>query len=188
MIDHHVDRLGVERQQCPKLTSTNRSFGLIDLTILAHAYGSSHVTCAPNSKAPKAHTGFHSSPCESPTWWSWRGACTRSHPELGRENPQRRWYCVSRRGRVGHRQVCNSHRDKTHDPIPQEPRPRATSSTGTYSTTAGWSSPVARQAHNLKVRGSNPLPATPSPITAKRRFFYALRGARLSLELITGDG
>src|SRR5579862_4179034 len=30
------------------------------------------------------------------------------------------------------------------------------------SDTAGWSSPVARQAHNLKVRGSNPLPATKS--------------------------
>src|SRR6266404_429967 len=28
------------------------------------------------------------------------------------------------------------------------------------SVDAGWSSPVARQAHNLKVRGSNPLPAT----------------------------
>ena len=27
-------------------------------------------------------------------------------------------------------------------------------------TIAGWSSLVARQAHNLKVRGSNPLPAT----------------------------
>ena len=27
-------------------------------------------------------------------------------------------------------------------------------------TTAGWSSPVARQAHNLKVVGSNPTPAT----------------------------
>ena len=26
--------------------------------------------------------------------------------------------------------------------------------------TAGWSSPVARQAHNLKVVGSNPAPAT----------------------------
>ena len=26
--------------------------------------------------------------------------------------------------------------------------------------TAGWSSPVARQAHNLKVAGSNPAPAT----------------------------
>ena len=29
MIDHHVDRLGVEGQQCPELTSTNRSIGLI---------------------------------------------------------------------------------------------------------------------------------------------------------------
>ena len=28
--------------------------------------------------------------------------------------------------------------------------------------TAGWSSPVARQAHNLKVAGSNPAPATRS--------------------------
>jgi hypothetical protein len=27
---------------------------------------------------------------------------------------------------------------------------------------AGWSSPVARQAHNLKVTGSNPVPATSS--------------------------
>ena len=26
--------------------------------------------------------------------------------------------------------------------------------------TAGWSSPAARQAHNLKVAGSNPAPAT----------------------------
>ena len=28
---------------------------------------------------------------------------------------------------------------------------------------AGWSSPVARQAHNLKVTGSNPVPATNLP-------------------------
>jgi hypothetical protein len=28
------------------------------------------------------------------------------------------------------------------------------------SSGAGWSSPVARQAHNLKVAGSNPAPAT----------------------------
>jgi hypothetical protein len=28
---------------------------------------------------------------------------------------------------------------------------------------AGWSSPVARQAHNLKVTGSNPVPATNTP-------------------------
>ena len=43
--------------------------------------------------------------CSLPTWWSWRGDCTRSHPEHGRETPMRQWYCVSRRGRVGHRQV-----------------------------------------------------------------------------------
>ena len=30
----------------------------------------------------------------------------------------------------------------------------------TSGTGAGWSSPVARQAHNLKVTGSNPVPAT----------------------------
>ena len=42
---------------------------------------------------------------------------------------------------------------------------------------AGWSSPVARQAHNLKVVGSNPTPATihqktkPSRIIP-RWFFY----------------
>src|SRR5215467_4552827 len=32
-----------------------------------------------------------------------------------------------------------------------------------YSPDAGWSSPVARQAHNLKVVGSNPTPATKPP-------------------------
>lgn len=30
---------------------------------------------------------------------------------------------------------------------------------------AGWSSPVARQAHNLKVVGSNPTPATKKTLT-----------------------
>ena len=29
-----------------------------------------------------------------------------------------------------------------------------------HQSVAGWSSPVARQAHNLKVTGSNPVPAT----------------------------
>ena len=35
---------------------------------------------------------------------------------------------------------------------------------------AGWSSPVARQAHNLKVTGSNPVPAT-KPIASQRSPF-----------------
>jgi hypothetical protein len=43
-----------------------------------------------------------------PTWWLWRGGCTRSHSELGRETPQRRWYFVLRRGRVGRCQVCRA--------------------------------------------------------------------------------
>jgi hypothetical protein len=44
----------------------------------------------------------------SMTWWPWRGGNTRSHPELGRENPQRRWYFGSSRGRVGRRQVIKA--------------------------------------------------------------------------------
>jgi hypothetical protein len=41
---------------------------------------------------------------------------------------------------------------------------------------AGWSSPVARQAHNLKVVGSNPTPATRShaAIVVTRRPFWAV--------------
>ena len=43
---------------------------------------------------------------------------------------------------------------------------------------AGWSSPVARQAHNLKVIGSNPIPATKhmeSPLAvATRAFSFAV--------------
>ncbi len=36
----------------------------------------------------------------------------------------------------------------------------------TASNDAGWSSPVARQAHNLKVVGSNPAPATKKPVNS----------------------
>ena len=42
---------------------------------------------------------------------------------------------------------------------------------------AGWSSPVARQAHNLKVVGSNPTPATKISNTIKD--FKAEHNARL---------
>ena len=85
------------------------------------------------------------------TWWPWRGAYTRSHPELGRESPQRPWYCVLRHGRVGRRQVFQSTHIPPDQPVGRTPIP---------TTNAGWSSPVARQAHNLKVTGSNPVPAT----------------------------
>ena len=38
---------------------------------------------------------------------------------------------------------------------------------------AGWSSPVARQAHNLKVAGSNPAPATNQTARFRAGFFLA---------------
>src|SRR5271155_954188 len=44
---------------------------------------------------------------------------------------------------------------------------------------AGWSSPVARQAHNLKVVGSNPAPATNLSPVGKRGFFVLQRHANL---------
>ena len=39
---------------------------------------------------------------------------------------------------------------------------------------AGWSSPVARQAHNLKVVGSNPAPATKSKSRPRKRAAFLL--------------
>src|SRR5262249_631365 len=38
------------------------------------------------------------------------GCSTRSHPELGRENPQPRWYCRSSAGRGGRRQAFRTAR------------------------------------------------------------------------------
>ncbi len=111
------------------------------------------------------------------TWWLWRGPCTRSHPELGREKPQRPWYCVSRHGRVGRRQVFQHTQgaaawlaplyDQNIITTAQPLRCRSLQQTKTnaqspnaQSPNAGWSSPVARQAHNLKVISSNLVPAT----------------------------
>ena len=93
------------------------------------------------------------------------GRPTRSHLELGRESLQRPWYCASRHGRVGHRQT------RQVQPKPRIPSPRSGSAPRPSgpAPAAGWSSPVARQAHNLKVTGSNPVPATTSPDTQKPR-------------------
>ena len=128
--------------------------------------------------------------CASPTWWSLRGGCTRSHSEHGRETPLRQWYFVSRRGRVGRCQVCKTQHPcahaacgtkiifsftKTNGPcrLRQRVAHKATlpalnnrqpetvpKRESPQNHNAGWSSPVARQAHNLKAAGSNPAPAT----------------------------
>ena len=42
----------------------------------------------------------------------------------------------------------------------------------TYILSAGWSSPVARRAHNPEVAGSNPVSATKHGLVVIRVFFY----------------
>src|SRR3984893_12168199 len=58
----------------------------------------------------------------------------------------------------------------------------------TTHTTAGWSSPVARQAHNLKVPGSNPGPATTDSNAGSRGepAFFVLRSVASAKEIILG--
>jgi hypothetical protein len=55
---------------------------------------------------------------------------------------------------IAARGAGNSFLSKTHSHV------RAQRSHTIHPSVAGWSSPVARQAHNLKVTGSNPVPAT----------------------------
>ena len=111
----------------------------------------------------------------STTWWFWREVSTRSHSELGRENSQRQWYCVLRHGRVGRCQVFQARR---HLPIKRLSH--------AHGFAAGWSSPVARQAHNLKVVGSNPAPATilgektPQPQRVAGCFLWTKRQAHIN--------
>ena len=50
----------------------------------------------------------------------------------------------------------------------------------TQTSVAGWSSPVARQAHNLKVVGSNPTPATNKNLSKYK--VIAPHGALLAFE------
>ena len=107
----------MEAQQCVKLTGTNRSSGLIHSSF-ACSDQTPERSSGPRStcldKTRNQPSALHSSPssCVAMTWWLWRGANTRSHPELGRENPQRQWYCVLRRGRVGRRQVFTTQDNK----------------------------------------------------------------------------
>ena len=114
--DHHVDRPGVEAQQCVKLTGTNSSIGFIALIIPVHPNKDEQDTTSrsgPQSRqrpfvtAQLSHKENRALALRRPGGHGGE-KCTRSHPELGRETPQRQWYFVSRRGRVGRCQVCKS--------------------------------------------------------------------------------
>ena len=135
MVDDHVDRPGVEVRQRMKLTGTNSSIGLIVPIARAH-----HTTCSKQNEVlsdkPQAvyagFTSFSKRPCTAwttscalPTWWLWRGGCTRSLSEHGRETPLRPWYFVSRRGRVGRCQVCKAQLKSKQSSRSQTLRPKA---------------------------------------------------------------
>ena len=95
------------------------------------------------------------------TRWLWRRCPTRPHSELGRESLQRRWYFVLRHGRVGRCLVFQLHGPSTRRLTNFDNSSPGCLAAGCFFLLgAGWSSPVARQAHNLKVAGSNPAPAT----------------------------
>ena len=169
--DHHVDRPEVEAGQPAQLTGTNRSIGLTDRRLPTSARHrprpaprfypreSADPRCpaaSPEDTLPPHITRTPSMGALCRPGGHSEGPNTRSHPELGRENPLRQWYCTSRCGRVGRRQACQA--PPTLSLLnPSSPAPWGQA---LGPTIAGWSSPVARQAHNLKVVGSNPTPAT----------------------------
>jgi hypothetical protein len=192
--DHHVDRPDVEARQRAQLTGTNRSFGLIVLVAkeLQKSEARNQKQSARESALQTSDFWFLVSALQAsfasklrplPAWWLLQGDKTRSHPELGRQTPQRQWYFVSRHGRVGRRQACKAR--SLFEARNQKPeigsRNRFSSdfwlliSARSSRAAAGWSSPVARQAHNLKAAGSNPAPAT--KLSNKNKPFGSRRAA-----------
>ena len=102
------------------------------------------------------------------------GPNTRSHPELGRENPQRRWYCVSRRGRAGRRQAVAAP-DKTRPPGPANRSIHRVGTSPPAPTAAPHRTPVragrrprTRQARTRQARLSRSPAAHHRPTAAAR--------------------
>ena len=129
--------------------------------------------------------------CAQMTRWLWRRCPTRSHSELGRESLQRRWYFVLRHGRVGRCLVFWLHCMGITALLKHFclRLPCLIFSRVFFFKDArfgaGWSSPVARQAHNLKVAGSNPAPATmktlPKPLSDGIAVFCCLATANSNI-------
>src|SRR5438270_13449095 len=99
-----------------ELTGTNRSIGLIALISRCSFQSTDdrpqtteepRIQMDPLSSDIRSLSSDHCFIfCLSPAWWLLRSDKTRSHPELGRQTLQRRWYYVSRPGRVGRCQAC----------------------------------------------------------------------------------
>ena len=185
MEDDHVDRPGVEAQQCVKLTGTNSSFGLIALI----NQRPSHQTMATFEnhlllRALAKTEGFHClsfaglvalakwpdpipsrtrpSNASAPMVLCLKTRESRSPPGLPKTSqyPLHIPYLKQRPQQAAVRASENASRPSQTSPRKSQSEKKSLASQKRNQINAGWSSPVARQAHNLKVAGSNPAPAT----------------------------
>jgi hypothetical protein len=140
--DHHVDRLRVEEPQGLKLSSTNRSIGLITIFNITRSDENA-------KRAISQDYQCFSLLSVSPTRWLWRRVCTRSHSELGSENLLRRWYFDSSHGRVGRCRVCQAD-NRIHDVAPSALVTASAFAGAFLLVDAGWSSPPAALAQQTK--------------------------------------
>ena len=155
MIDHHVDRPQVEVQQCMQPSGPNRPIDLhhTNTTAAGHpSKGDQHRT--QHQAAHTTHTTQHPKPTipsqsQDPVRWpgGHRGDDTPDPiPNSDVKHPSAHGTAAQAAGESVAAGPPNRILDANH-------------------STAGWSSPVARQAHNLKVTGSNPVPVLPSGLT-----------------------
>jgi hypothetical protein len=155
VVDHHVDRPGVEVPRGMELTGTNRSIGLIVLSKTHERFDVSDNDVFSNLIFLVDLVVLPRSPHPIPFR-------TRS---LSSSGPM-----VLR---------LKARESRSPPGLPSRSRSRTLQFTMPFdSFAAGWSSPVARQAHNLKVTGSNPVPAPkfPSgPASLRGRFRFNAR-------------
>lgn len=131
--------------------------------------------------------------CPSPAWWLLRGAHTRSHPELGRQIPQRQWYYDLSHGRVGRCQACQGQILPSSRTLPTK-TPRSQKERGVLAFTAAALQPdvvTGEQGHNSAQRfrnaGATADRGRRADATAQRRCRSPLRyprGAARSLPFL----
>ena len=179
----------MEARQRVQLTGTNRSFGLIALVAKARRFrkdNSKSILLQKRSSPAWWPSARRSDPIPSRTRPSNASApmvlClktreSRSSPGLQRTDHGRQRTENGKRTKARSRPASSSKILFTNNaPRPSRGRQnlfgspdrktensflRSPSSVLRPPIDAGWSSPVARQAHNLKAAGSNPAPATP---------------------------
>ena len=181
MEDHHVDRPQVEVQQCMQPSGPNRP---IELHHSPPPQSPQQGTPRAAPKRTRSHTHTSHPNIHRPP----SAACPHTTGPPGTDPPITQQHQVGiYKSKVPIRWPGGPSEAATPDPIPNSavkrlsahgtasqdagesvaarppdgnlPHPPTRSPPTSPSPSAGWSSPVARQAHNLKVAGSNPAPA-----------------------------